>query len=83
MHELFGATTLQIIYVHSDAKLVESNCKSQFCVKNTQFEKKNQPNRSSDEGDIDDLKISGVADIFRGDKFAYQIYMIWGEICKI
>ena len=41
--------------------------------KNSRFQKKNRLNRSPDEEDIADLKISGVADNFQGSDFAAQI----------
>lgn len=37
--------------------------------KSSQFQKKNRLNQSPDEGDIIDLKISGVVDNFLGQRF--------------
>ena len=39
-----------------------------LCEKIPDFKKKNRSNRSPDEGDIADLKISGVADNFSGQR---------------
>ena len=40
--------------------------------KNTRFQKKNRSNRSPDEGDIADLKISGVVDNFSGQRVLWR-----------
>ena len=63
-----GAASLQIISVHFGARSTKFNCRYGFYVKKYPISKKNQLNRSSNEGDIADLKISRVVDNFSGQR---------------
>jgi len=56
--------SFQIRSVRFGEKSAKSNFRSGFFVKRYPSSKKKRPNRSPDEGDVADLKISGVANIF-------------------
>jgi len=60
----FWAASLQIRSVCFGDRSAKPNCRSVFFVKKYPISKKNRLNRGPDEGDITDLKISGVADNF-------------------
>ena len=64
----FRAASLRLRSGCPGERSTKSNCRSVFFVKNSRFQKKNRLNRSPDEGDIVDLKISGVADNFSGPR---------------
>ena len=75
--------SLQIISVCYGTKSVEFNYTTDFLAKKIPNLKKNRPNRSSDEGDIANLKLSCVADIFQGNEFVDQTCIFWCKICRI
>ena len=57
-------TSLQMRSVTSSEKFEETNCRSGLFGKKYQISKTKRPNRIPDEGDIIDLKINCVVEMF-------------------